>query len=153
MNKKVYIIRSIKYLIWLMLLFILLFLLMLATETSQVDAGQSIHELFNTRRGQLMLGVIVVLAALYPKFGFTQRTVPADLTANRELILKTFHANNYTLIEEQGNVLIFRASSPLKRVLMMGEDRITVTGQGNSIVITGIRIEVVKAEFRLKSFL
>jgi len=36
---------------------------------------------------------------------------------------------------------------------MQGEDRIVVSGEPGRIVLDGIRKEVVKAEFRLKSFL
>lgn len=47
--------------------------------------------------------------------------------------------------------MVFRASSPLKRALLLWEDRIAVTDAGGSVVLDGIRKEVVKAEFRLRS--
>ena len=137
MDGKTYIVRSLKYLVWLLLLFTLVFTLMLATGTSRADAGRDLAELFGSQRGRLMLAVIVVVAAFYPKFGFARRTVAADFTGDRELILSTFR--------------VFRASSPLKRALLLWEDRIAVTDAGGSVVLDGIRKEVVKAEFRLRS--
>ena len=56
---------------------------MLATGTSRADAGRDLAELFGSQRGRLMLAVIVVVAAFYPKFGFARRTVAADFTGDR----------------------------------------------------------------------
>ena len=39
----------------------------------------------------------------------------------------------------------------MKRALLLWEDRIAVTDAGGSVVLDGIRKEVVKAEFRLRS--
>ena len=83
MDGKTYIVRSLKYLVWLLLLFTLVFTLMLATGTSRADAGRDLAELFGSQRGRLMLAVIVVVAAFYPKFGFARRTVAADFTGDR----------------------------------------------------------------------
>ena len=140
MDGKTYIVRSLKYLVWLLLLFTLVFTLMLATGTSRADAGRDLAELFGSQRGRLMLAVIVVVAAFYPKVGFA-----------RELILSTFRANGFSLVREQDGTMVFRASSPLKRALLLWEDRIAVTDAGGSVVLDGIRKEVVKAEFRLRS--
>ena len=62
MDGKTYIDRSLKYLVWLLLLFTLVFTLMLATGTSRADAGRDLAELFGSQRGRLMLAVIVVVA-------------------------------------------------------------------------------------------
>ena len=115
MDGKTYIVRSLKYLVWLLLLFTLVFTLMLATGTSRADAGRDLAELFGSQRGRLMLAVIVVVAAFYPKFGFARRTVAADFTGDRELILSTFRANGFSLVREQDGTMVFRASSPLGR--------------------------------------
>ena len=75
MDGKTYIVRSLKYLVWLLLLFTLVFTLMLATGTSRADAGRDLAELFGSQRGRLMLAVIVVVAAFYPKFGFARNVL------------------------------------------------------------------------------
>ena len=151
MDMKTHIVRAVKYLIWLALLFTLVFALMISTGTSRVGAGEALHELFGSSRGMLMIATIVVLALLY--FGFTRRSVRADLKADRERILQTLHTSGYSLVAESEGTMIFRASSPLKRALLLWEDRIAVTADGESITLDGIRKEVVRAEFRLKSFL
>ena len=148
MDMKTHIVRAVKYLIWLALLFTLVFALMISTGTSRVGAGEALHELFGSSRGMLMIATIVVLALLYPRFGFTRRSVRADLKADQ-----TLHTSGYSLVAESEGTMIFRASSPLKRALLLWEDRIAVTADGESITLDGIRKEVVRAEFRLKSFL
>ena len=153
MDMKTHIVRAVKYLIWLALLFTLVFALMISTGTSRVGAGEALHELFGSSRGMLMIATIVVLALLYPRFCFTRRSVRADLKADRERILQTLHTSGYSLVAESEGTMIFRASSPLKRALLLWEDRIAVTADGESITLDGIRKEVVRAEFRLKSFL
>lgn len=76
MDMKTHIVRAVKYLIWLALLFTLVFALMISTGTSRVGAGEALHELFGSSRGMLMIATIVVLALLYPRFGFTRRRRP-----------------------------------------------------------------------------
>lgn len=97
MDMKTHIVRAVKYLIWLALLFTLVFALMISTGTSRVGAGEALHELFGSSRGMLMIATIVVLALLYPRFGFTRRSVRADLKADRERILQTLHTSGYSL--------------------------------------------------------
>ncbi|MDD3108385.1 MAG: hypothetical protein PHV49_04145 [Alistipes sp.] len=155
MNRKTYFIRSFKYLIWLLLLFTALFLLMLSTGTSRADVGQSLSELFLSQRGQWMLVVILILAAFYPRFGFTVRRVDAKGDAVRQTILETLASNGYSLQQESAEEMVFRASAPLKRILLLWEDQITVRldAPAQQIEIDGIRKEVVRIEFRLRSFL
>lgn len=153
MDTKTYLRRSAKYLVWLIFLFALLFALMLATNTSRVEADRMFDELFGSVRGAVMGAVIVVLAALYPKFGFTRRYVQGDLVKDRERILHVFASGGYSLVSEEEGTLVFRFSSPVRRLLAQGEDKIVVSEEDGRIVLDGIRKEAVKAEFRLKSFL
>ena len=48
---RTYLIRSIKYLIWLALLFTLIFVLMIRTNTARAGDEQMLHELFHPQRG------------------------------------------------------------------------------------------------------
>ena len=151
METKTYIVRALKYLVWLVLLFMLVFTLMALTGTSRAGAGDLFAELFGTSRGAVMIAVIVVLALLYPRFGFTRRTLRASLAADRDLIVGVFAGNGFAPVAESGSEIRFRAASPPKRALLLWEDTITVTAAGDTIVIDGIRKEAVKAEFRLRS--
>ena len=123
---RTYLIRSIKYLIWLALLFTLIFVLMIRTNTARAGGEQMLHELFHTQRGWMMIGMLMVLAFLYPRFGFTSRSLKGSVATNRDDILRVAHRGEFSL------------------------DTITVTQQGDQLVIDGIRKEVVRMEFRLK---
>lgn len=153
MDTKTYLRRSAKYLLWLIFLFALIFALMLSTGTSRVGADRMFDELFGSVRGAVLGAVILLLAALYPKFGFTRRSVRGDMDRDRERILHVFASGGYSLVSEEGRTLVFRVASPVRRLLMQGEDGIVVSGEEDRIMLDGIRKEVVKAEFRLKSFL
>ncbi len=149
MKPKTYLIRSIKYLIWLALLFTLIFVLMVQTGTARGNAEQMLYELFHTQRGWLMIGMLMVLAFLYPRFGFTTRRLTGNLTTDREAILNTIHRNGYSVVTESSTEWVLRASSPAKKLILLWEDRLTITQQGEELEIDGIRKEVVRLIFRL----
>lgn len=151
-----YLIRSVKYLVWLTVLFILIFTVMVATGTTragdELEITAIFNEIFGSSRGVLMICVILVLAALYPRFGFVNRTVGVRAATAHDDIIKSFDMSGYTLVGEENGSMIFRAATPLKKAMLLYEDQIVVTLAGEIAYIEGIRKEVVKIEFRLKSF-
>lgn len=149
MKPKTYLIRSIKYLIWLALLFTVIFVLMIRTGTARGNAEQMLYELFHTQRGWMMIIILMVLAFLYPRFGFTTRRLTGNLMTDREAILAAIHRNGYSVVSESTDEWTLRASSPAKKLILMWEDRLTITQQGDELVIDGIRKEVVRLVFRL----
>ena len=104
MDTKTYLRRSAKYLLWLIFLFALIFALMLSTGTSRVGADRMLGELFGSVRGAVMGAVVLLLAALYPKFGFTRRSVRGDLERDRERILHVFASGGYSLVSDPSKV-------------------------------------------------
>ena len=96
-----------------------------------------------------MIGILMVLAFLYPRFGFTTRRLTGNLTTDREAILNTIHRNGYSVVTESSTEWVLRASSPAKKVILLWEDRLTITQQGEELEIDGIRKEVVRLIFRL----
>ena len=95
---KTYLIRSIKYLIWLALLFTLIFVLMIRTNTARAGGEQMLHELFHTQRGWMMIGMLMVLAFLYPRFGFTSRSLKGSVAgyARRRFAFVSFARSGTT---------------------------------------------------------
>lgn len=150
---KVYLRRALKYLLWLAVLLAAIFALMRLTGTGRMAPGDELRVIFGTQRGLLMVAVIVLLAALYPRFGFVRRFVPADLGRDREVIVKVMERSGYRVDREVPGEMVFVADSAWGKVRTLWEDRIVVTQQSGGIVMDGIRKEVVRIEFRLKSFL
>ena len=70
-----YFIRSLKYFVALCVICVAILALMLATGTSALTLDQTVYVMFHTSRYATLFAAIVVLAALYPKFGFVVRKV------------------------------------------------------------------------------
>jgi hypothetical protein len=146
---KNHICSSLKYLIKLAVLLAAIYGAMYATGT----LGITTEELLGTK-GIVLAVAVVALAMAYPTYGFVRRTVKASMVNNREEILAAFHQNGYSLTSECEDTMTFHASSPLKRLWHLGDDRIVVKAIDESNVeLYGIRKEVVQTEFRITSYL
>lgn len=102
-----------------------------------------------TTRGQLLVVAVVVLSALYPRFGFITRRVEWDMEDERDQIIATFALAGFSLREEGDGRMVFRADNMLDRLVMLFEDEITVVQYGQWIDITGIRRGVAKVVYRM----
>ena len=125
---------------------------MLLTNTTASHTN-SFSDMFNENRGWLMVTVIIFLAAIYPKIGFVKRSVVGSVENDRNAILKAMALSGFELKDEIDGIMIFRADNVAKKLFLMYEDTIKIYQQGTSITIEGIRKEVVKIEYRLRSFM
>ncbi|MDE7077303.1 MAG: hypothetical protein K2O55_01810 [Alistipes sp.] len=148
-----YFLRSLKYFAALCILCIVLMALMLATGTSALSARDTVYVMFRTTRYLTMLGAIVVLAALYPRFGFVVRRIEGSTEHHRQQIVHAFKSAGFSLVCEADGRMIFRAESFLLRLLLLFEDRIAVRQDGEHIVLDGIRRGVARVEYRLDSYI
>lgn len=148
-----YLIRSLKYFCALCVLCAAIMALNVASGMSPLSFGQFADVLFHTQRGWMLIGVIVLLSAFYPKFGFVVRTVEGDVVRNREQIVNAFESARFSLRSEQEGVMIFRADGLLHKLMLLGEDEIRVSQQGDRILVDGIRRGVARVMYRLDSYL
>jgi len=109
-----YFIRSLKYFVALCVICVAILALMLATGTSALTLDQTVYVMFHTSRYATLFAAIVVLAALYPKFGFVVRKVEGDVEENREQIINAFKSAGFSLRGEEDGVMTFRADGPLR---------------------------------------
>lgn len=109
--------------------------------------------LFLSRRGVILIVVVLVWTAIYPKVGFVSRRVEADLKYDRERIENAFIRSGYVLLKNDGEQLTFRADNFFKRLRLLFEDEVTVSQYGQWIVINGIRRSVAEIEMRLKTYM
>ena len=121
-----YLIRSVKYFIALCVLYLIIMALMLLTNTSVLTPSETFSALVHSTRGQVLIVAVVLLSALYPKFGFIRRQEIGSLRKNRSLF---------------------------KRLTLLFEDEIRVTQTGEWITIEGIRRGVARVYYRLQSYL
>lgn len=150
-----YIIHALKHFVKMVALIAIIYLLMYYTNTLAVGT----EELFGTR-GLVLLVALVALSASYPSYGFVQRELPVGLQREKNTIIEAMQRGGYTLRGESDNELIFRASSPLKQITSVWDDKVTVRRHTSmqdggepveSIVISGPRKGVSEAEFRISS--
>ena len=101
----------------------------------------------------MLFTAIVVLAALYPRFGFVERKVEGDVEENRQQIVNAFRSSGFSLRSEEDGVMVFRADTILQKLMLLGEDEIKVSQYGQWIVLDGIRRGVARVQYRLDSYI
>ena len=148
-----YFVRSLKYFFALCVLCIALMGLMLMTGTSALSLDDTLYVMLHTDRYLMLFAAIVVLAAVYPRFGFVVRRVEGDIEENREQILNAFRSAGFSLRGEEDGVMTFRADGPLRKLMLLGEDEIKVSQYGQWILIDGIRRGGARAGYKLDSYI
>ena len=140
-----YIIRVIKYFFYVTIIMALI--LWVLTLLKVVEGNPEVM----FRNGYKSLWQIalmfLVVAAVYPRFGFGKRgaRVAGDPAEHRGEIVAFMEERGYRLEKEaEGGVLCFVLRSPLRRVLKMWEDRITVTPELPGYVLEGISKDVIR---------
>ena len=152
---KRYIIRSVKYLIALCVLYVAIVALMHYSGNLQ-HVGISFADqwaiLFSTWRGWTMVGVTILLAATYPKFGFVKRRVKGNLALDREQIDAAFRASGFKFVGAESGALVYQAQG-LRRLMMLFEDRVVVREEEGVLVFDGIRRATVPIAFSAERFI
>jgi hypothetical protein len=149
---KKYIIRGVKYLIALCVLYVALMWLMHISQSRPTTFIVEWQILFSQWRGWTMVGVTILLAATYPKFGFVKRRVNGDITLDREQIDAAFRASGFKFVGVEEGALVYQAQG-LRRLMMLFEDKIVVRGEGDTLVFDGIRRATVPVAFSAERFI
>ena len=131
-----YIVRSLKYFCYLILLLTLIVVALVLTGFVEADLSKMFVNGYDSL-WQIAL-VMLLFAIIYPRFGFSRRTVhlygaPEELRSD---VLRVMERLGYMLEKEQDGTWSFRRRSPVSRALKMWEDRITVCPG-----VTGLEIE------------
>lgn len=146
-----YLIRSAKYFAAFCVLYLaVVWLSLTTTKGMDVSVWDYIVATFQTTKGQLLGVAVVVLSALYPRFGFVTRRVECDMESDRDHIIATFALAGFSLKGESDGRMVFRATGPLDRIAMLFEDEITVEQYGQWVDLTGNRRGVAKVAYRLR---
>ncbi len=145
-----YLIRAVKYFAAFCVLYLAVVWLSFATTKGMdVNVWDHIVATFATTRGKMLGLAVVVLSALYPRFGFMTRRVECDMAEERDYLLQVFALAGFSLKEESEGRMVFRADNILSRLVMLFEDEITVEQYGQWIDVSGIRRGVAKVVYRM----
>ncbi|MBR4755513.1 MAG: hypothetical protein IK076_01070 [Bacteroidales bacterium] len=144
-----YLRRAVKYFFWFALILAITLTVMVALGLVEADPKDMFRE--GTKSLWQIAALFVILAAIYPLSGFRKKEiyVPAGDTEVRDKLVKLMENKGYVLEKEEGDDLCFRLRTSFGRWMKMLEDRITVTIEPGSLVLEGLRRDVV----RIASFL
>lgn len=132
----------------------LAFLVMWATGTLNTPTGGNLLEtIFLSWRGWVIIGLLVLLAILYPSISFTKISVRGNIEEERDHIINAFTSYNFALDKESEGRMEFRAKSVMKRLLWQFDDRVTVAQDGKSFTIAGQKKIVPRVMTRLSVFM
>lgn len=149
---KKYIIRSVKYLIALCVLYVALMALMHYSESSLVTFVQRWQLLFSSWRGWSMVVGTILLAVTYPLFGYVKREFVGSIVTDRNELDMAAEVVGLSLVSESDTELIYRANG-LRRLIRLGEDEIRIRQCGNKVEVEGLRSSAVRLAFDAERYI
>ena len=139
-----YLIRSLKYYCYLIIILALIILALVLTGFVEADLSKMFINGYDSL-WQMAL-IMLAFALIYPRFGFSKRTAhilgsPEEL---RPDILRVMEALGYKLETEKEGTYSFRRRSGLSRALKMGEDRITLSPTAGGVEVDGLTRDLAR---------
>lgn len=139
-----YIIRVIKYFVYICLITTLMLAVLVAFGLISSD----INVMFNDGYGSIAKIALMFfcVACFYPKFGFAKRgaLIPGEYGEIRDKVVSFMENHGYEVESEEGENISFRLRSGMKRAFKMWEDRLVFTRDMAGFYIEGINRDVVK---------
>lgn len=149
--------RSVKYLVKLLILFAILFALMMWSETSTLtfDNWESFFaSYFGTTKGWLFTAVVIIWSAVYPKVEFVSRHANYDMREGKDAILRAFDAGKMVLADETDGKMVFHGESAGRRLWFLWDDAVTVTrNPAGGFDMEGPRRFVGEAQQRIPGYM
>jgi len=133
-----YIIRALKYFCYLIIFLTLIILALVLTGFVEADLSKMFVNGYDSLWQIAIL--MLVIALLYPRFGFSSRTAhiygsPEELRAD---VVRAMERLGYRLEGEKDGGWTFLRRSAVSRALKMWEDRITLSPSGAGLKVEGL---------------
>lgn len=150
-----YLIRAIKYLLLLSALYVaLVWAMYLIGAEPQIDPWLQIEAHLRADIGKKMVVVFVILAALYPRFGFMRKRIEGYRPErDKERLQNAMAVFGYKLAESHDGVDVYRAEGVVKRLTLLWEDRIEVRVEDGALELKGIRRMVARIAYQLETYI
>lgn len=150
-----YLIRAIKYLLLLSALYVaLVWAMYLLGAEPQIDPWLQIEAHLRADIGKKMVVVFVILAALYPRFGFMRKRIEGYRPErDKERLQNAMALFGYKLAESHDGVDVYRAEGVVKRLTLLWEDRIEVRIEDGALELKGIRRMVARIAYQLETYI
>ena len=138
---KRYIIRSVKYFLYLIIIMTLLLAILVLLGLAEADPAEIFVGGYSS---YWKIGLaFLALAAIYPRFGYSKNEIISGVEL-KPLILRVMDSRGYKLRSEEGDTMVFIKRSPLDRALRMWEDAISFTKTEAGYDIEGHTKEMVR---------
>lgn len=150
-----YLIRAIKYLLLLSALYVaLVWAMYLLGAEPQIDPWLQIEAHLRADIGKKMVVMFVILAALYPRFGFMRKRIEGYTPErDKERLQNAMALFGYKLVESHDGVDVYRAEGVVKRLTLLWEDRIEVRIEDGALEMKGIRRMVARIAYQLETYI
>ena len=150
-----YLIRAIKYLLLLSALYVaLVWAMYLLGAEPQIDPWLQIEAHLRADIGKKMVVMFVILAALYPRFGFMRKRIEGYTPErDKERLQNAMALFGYKLAESHDGVDVYRAEGVVKRLTLLWEDRIEVRVEDGALEMKGIRRMVARIAYQLETYI
>lgn len=150
-----YLIRAIKYLLLLSALYVaLVWAMYLLGAEPQIDPWLQIEAHLRADIGKKMVVMFVILAALYPRFGFMRKRIEGYRPErDKERLQNAMAVFGYKLAESHDGVDVYRAEGVVKRLTLLWEDRIEVRIEDGALEMRGIRRMVARIAYQLETYI
>lgn len=148
-----YIIRAIKYFLYISVLFSLIIGILVLAGVVSAD----INVMF--KNGWKSVGYILLLfaavAAVYPNFGYGKFAVNAggEYKELRDKAVAFMESRHYVLEKEEGEDMSFRSTRTADRILKVWEDRITLKRRLGGFEIEGLTRDTARLRSALEKAL
>lgn len=149
MEIRKYILRSLRYILRMVVLLGIVFALMAVLGLLDTGGSTLLRALFLSRNGLLLLGILVILAGMYPRLSFAEVMVRGNIHTDRTKIKEVMAAYGYLPTVEEEDRMVFRAATLSRKILAQWDDAVTVTGQGDRLYIEGMKKDIFRIHSRL----
>ncbi|MBR5660026.1 MAG: hypothetical protein IKW99_00570 [Bacteroidales bacterium] len=139
-----YLIRSVKYIIWFIVILTLVMTIMAALGLVEPDLDMMFKD-GSKSVGQILI-LFAVVALFYPMVGFRKQeaVVPGEYSEVRDKVINFMESRGYYLETEEGEMMTFRLRSKISAFFKMLEDRVTFVKVPGGFEVEGLRKEVVR---------
>lgn len=139
-----YIVRSIKYFVYLIVILTLIIVILVLAGFVEGDLSKIFINGYDSL-WQIAI-MMAVFAAIYPRFGFSTRTAhfygtPEEADAVLKAVMERL---GYKFEKQDGDDICYIKRAPLARLVKMYEDRITVRHIAAGLELEGLTKETVR---------
>lgn len=145
-----YIVRALKYFVYITLLMVLLLAVLVALGMVSSDVDVMFRN--GWKSVWMILGMFLLVALVYPRFGYTRRAahVLGSYAEIRDGVVRYMEDHGYRLEKEAGENLTFVSRSLLKRIFRIWEDRITLEREVAGFYVEGLTRDVTQIVYGLE---